>query len=498
MEAMRKTGVWWLAALWLLVGCQDRVPAETGPPPPVEDELPSPKEPVYACPPSDTAGRVYYLAPYGDDAAPGTREAPWRSPGRAVRRLEPGDTLVILPGRYVLKDYPDDILFVPSGAEGRWITVCGPFDAPYPVLAGQDNLRTAIDVSGTSYVRLWHLEITHNPEAADVAFREGINGTGAPVSHLHLYDVYIHHLDQFGVDLADVDHLLIEHSRIEYTGFGAIGGPRGNEGGFRNAVIRYTRLSYGGHYYRGGDGSDRPYDRPDGFGIEASEGPIWLDHVVAEHNWGDGLDSKAARTRITNSVVANNWGDGVKLWGREGVLENVLIYGRGDSDPRVSPWSGVVVSTTHAGARFLLRHVTVDDALGQNYLMHVQYDHPDVPVELVLRNVIFSARGPRSPVFLSSETTLDAAGVLFSIAGETLLDWGGRRFGCGEVGELGPQVFCGDPGFRAPAWGETGDYHLTAGSAAIDAGVPAGVPRDLDGRFRDPSPDLGAYEYAGP
>ena len=51
----------------------------------------------------------------------------------------------------------------------------------------------------------------------------------------------------------------------------------------------------------------------------------------------------------------------------------------------------------------------------------------------------------------------------------------------------------GDPAFVDPA---ANDYHLTAGSAAIDRGVEttAGVTTDLDGLPRDQRPDLGAYE----
>ena len=41
------------------------------------------------------------------------------------------------------------------------------------------------------------------------------------------------------------------------------------------------------------------------------------------------------------------------------------------------------------------------------------------------------------------------------------------------------------------------DYHLAAGSPAIDAGVPVdGLTTDLDGTPRDETPNLGAYEEA--
>ncbi|MEM1521093.1 MAG: hypothetical protein QXK42_06095, partial [Candidatus Korarchaeum sp.] len=43
---------------------------------------------------------TYYVAPWGDDSNPGTRERPWKSPGLATRRIGPGDTLVIMGGRY--------------------------------------------------------------------------------------------------------------------------------------------------------------------------------------------------------------------------------------------------------------------------------------------------------------------------------------------------------------------------------------------------------------
>jgi parallel beta-helix repeat protein len=70
--------------------------------------------------------------------------------------------------------------------------------------------------------------------------------------------------------------------------------------------------------------------------------------------------------------------------------------------------------------------------------------------------------------------------------------------GPGAISQTHPVT--GTPGFARPA---DDDYHLTVGSAAIDAGDPAGVPpapaEDLDSvaRPQGPAVDLGAYEWRG-
>jgi len=284
--------------------------------------------------------------------------------------------------------------------------------------------------------------------------------------------------------------------QIEYCGVGAIGGPEAAAGGWRNVLIQGCRLSYGGHYYQGGDGSNRYYDRPDGFGIEASAGPIEIVDTVAEHNYGDGLDSKAANTTIRRCVVANNSCDGVKLWGENSRLENTLIYGRGDGDSEPTPWAAIVIHTETANASFEMVNVTVDDTLGENYIMHVQYDYPDVPINLTIRNSIFRGVGPRSPVFVTGATDLTLEHSLFYFpASDDVLEWGEETYTADNIGQLGTGNLYGDPLFVAPAWGTEGDYHLQEGSPAINAGLTQGAPTDdLEGRPRDAQPDLGAYE----
>ena len=53
-----------------------------------------------ARPPIAFPGKTYYLSPSGNDAAAGTRNAPFRSIGRVNAALTPGDTAVFLPGEY--------------------------------------------------------------------------------------------------------------------------------------------------------------------------------------------------------------------------------------------------------------------------------------------------------------------------------------------------------------------------------------------------------------
>jgi hypothetical protein len=74
-------------------------------------------------------------------------------------------------------------------------------------------------------------------------------------------------------------------------------------------------------------------------------------------------------------------------------------------------------------------------------------------------------------------------------------------FGDGPVA-AGPFVsdhnFAGDPGFADPA---RGDYHLSACSAAVDAGSPEHAPAfDLDAVPRPTGAgfDIGAYEWRTP
>lgn len=445
-------------------------------------------------PSASAAGKVYYVSPKGDNSSPGTLEKPWATPGYGSRQLKPGDTLIILGGKYILSQYDEDIIIPQhSGNSDSWIIIKGE-DGNRPLLVGRDNLLTAIDISGKSYIKIENLEITSDNGSL---FRDGIEALDGSISNVIIKDVHIHHIDEFGINIKDVDGLQIVNSQITHCGFGSIGGPLGEQGGWRNVVILKCHLSYSGHYYQGTSGPG-PYDRPDGFGIESSNGPIEIAYTVAEHNRGDGLDSKAENTYIHHCIVANNSCDGIKLWGNNSRVENTLIYGRGDGDISETPWSPIVISTETNNASFKIINVTVDDFVGHNYLMHVQYDYPDININLTLRNIIFRGIGENSPIFISSKTDLIAEHNLFYIPNsEFILGHGDKIYYADSIASLGVGNLYGDPLFVNPAFGNVGDYHLKIGSPAIDNGSSINAPKDdLDGEQRPKGNgfDIGAYE----
>ncbi len=63
-----------------------------------------------------------------------------------------------------MREYDADIITPPSGISNAWITIRGE-EGDHPVLAGWDNLLSAINLFGVQYVRVENLEITHDDTA---------------------------------------------------------------------------------------------------------------------------------------------------------------------------------------------------------------------------------------------------------------------------------------------------------------------------------------------
>jgi parallel beta-helix repeat protein len=167
---------------------------------------------------------------------------------------------------------------------------------------------------------------------------------------------------------------------------------------------------------------------------------------------GGGLYLVISDPTLTNTVIANNRagrsGSGLALRGSSPRLLHTTIArnGAGGGGVYVSDWSGEYSSVA------LTNTVLVSHSVG---------------------------------ITVAAGNTATLVGTLWC---SNTVDWGG-------VGAIvtGTHNYWGDPRFEADG------YHLMEGSAAIDVGVEAGVPGDVDGerRPRGLAPDLGADEGAG-
>lgn len=454
------------------------------------------------------AGKVYYVSPDGNDSNNGTRTAPWATPGYASRQLQAGDTLIILGGIYLLREYDNDDLVPPSGVSGAWVTIMGE-PGNRPLLLGTGGLRAAIDISGKSYVRLDNLEIASLIDSPYTGgFGQGIEAGGSAagggdIAHVILNDIYIHHIDQGGAIncSGDIQEVQFLNLRLDHATMGCIGAPNSyGRGGWRNVAVSNCYLGYSGHFYNGAEHDDVPlYERPDGFGIEDSEGPVVIGYTVVEHNFGDGLDSKSADTTIHHCIVANNTCDGIKLWRGPGRIENCLIYGRGDGSFEATDWAPLVIGSERSGSVFDVLNVTIDDEIGNSYLAVIQYDNPLVPMELTIGNTIFSARGPRAPVYISGVVNARLFANLFYMPqSEVILVQGGTEYDRSQAADIGVGNLYGDPTFVATGFKTNGNYRVLSGSPALGYGQSSAAPAtDIeDGVRGSVSTTIGAYEYA--
>jgi len=443
-------------------------------------------------------GATYYVSPTGNDDWAGSFPFPWATPGYGSKQMAGGDTLVILSGDYVLEVYYDDMLTPPSGSSESPTAVIGQ-GATRPRLLGRGRLYSCAELNnGRHHVILRNLEMT---SLIDEPYTGGCRGgiSAVPTAHdLSFEDLEIHRTEMMGIDMGgDVNDIVIKRCNIHHNAYTALGGPGAAGDGWVDVTIDSCNLSYSGHFYNGQD-VPSPWDRPDGLGFEDSEGPVEVRYTTAEHNLGDGLDSKSKRTHIHHCIVANNYADGVKLWGDSSRVENTLIYGTGDGDNTPSPWCLLVAGTAQENAYFEIVNVTMWDSPSRHphYTATIQYDDPNA-INFVMSNVIVS--GLRQ-FYIAPQVNLVAENNLFHVDDATQIYANGVYYTGSTIGTLGPGNIYGDPQFEDPSWETTGDFHVLETSPSVDTGATVLLFDDLDlfPRPHNEIYDIGCYEYHPP
>jgi uncharacterized repeat protein (TIGR01451 family) len=210
------------------------------------------------------------------------------------------------------------------------------------------------------------------------------------------------------------------------------------------------------------------------------------------HGAGGGLCIEYGAPTLTGNMIISNtvapgssWieghGGGLCIKTTPAVtLTNNLVADNYSPDQGSGLWLDGYSYAPTAGR---LRHNTIADNYGCSTGVYVAGD-----TTLVMTNTIVAGHESLAIEAAFPQTTVTLEGTL----------WYNNMTNTGGPGTilLGTVNVYDSPAFANPgAW----DYHLTAGSAAIDQGVDAGVTTDIDGQLRpNPDtglPDLGADEY---
>jgi hypothetical protein len=186
---------------------------------------------------------------------------------------------------------------------------------------------------------------------------------------------------------------------------------------------------------------------------------------------------------------------------------NFILYNRiQDSDTSTGSYD---IDLPNGGANFIIGNVIRKGPSAENSVVVTAGEEGATnPVQefYMVSNTVVNDRGPGTFVrVLGSVATLELVNNLFAgrfAARSTVLS--------GNAGQLITNLVAADPGFV-----DSGnfDYHLTAGSPAIDGGTDPGFSGDgvdltpyyqyvdqanLEDRPMDGAIDIGAYEYAAP
>jgi hypothetical protein len=150
-----------------------------------------------------THGRTYFVAIGGNDNGTGAANRPWATINHAAEQVEPGDTVVVHGGRYIL---PAQVRVRNSGRSDAWITFIGypgeepVFDAhmvPYSALMQRGLDNGAFQIEGVSYIRVANLTLINSHDAG-FTIRDS--------SHINLINNTTKGTFSSGVAVWDTDH----------------------------------------------------------------------------------------------------------------------------------------------------------------------------------------------------------------------------------------------------------------------------------------------------
>jgi len=413
-------------------------------------------------------GKTYYVATTGSDSNPGTIAQPWRTIQKAANTIVAGDTVYVRAGTYQERVVPQH-----SGSAGQYIT--------YVAYAGEtaiiDGTGVVVpeycglfDLTGRDYIRVSGLQVIHSDYYGIVAK----NSNHVTIEYNYTYDTY-----SSGISSWDSNNITVAGNEV----VGACTGPWQEHISISNTDSFEVRYNHIHDVMPETEGKE-------GLSVKdaSSHGKVYGNHVYNLNHVGIYVDAEAEHLfdiEVYQNVVHDIQAMGFSLASEQGgLLENIRLYNNIAYNNLVGLWLSACCIATHPFKDITIINNTFayngQDGWGGGIgIENTQVQNVVIRNNICSQNIYSQMAAPPSILL---ELTVD----------HNLTD-----------GDRDPEFeFHGEsdlvdvsPSFVNPLMG---NYHLLAGSPAIDHGSAAGAPgTDFDGQARPYGTgyDIGADEY---
>ena len=436
-------------------------------------------------------GTEFFVATTGNDANPGTTGSPFLTVQQGLDVAQPGDTVIVRAGIY-----NGGVITRRSG------TVADPITLKSEVSRG-----ATIETDFTSTVSA--LRIDNHANIHGEGFI--IDGQYAPrdlirvgdfANNTILRDMEIRRSGNDCIDVDQVDNMLVENSLIHHClqtqgGLGlaredahAISGGKLTNFTLRNSEVHtFSGDGFQADPNRDPAGLDNvliegctfwvaPFSLADSFGINGYEN-FGLGSTAAENVVDTKVNNSAPRARIT---IRNTVAFGLK---QPGLITNISVFNiKNNVDAvleNITVFDSEIAFRLRGAGSFLSAHAEVRGAVIYDVDQAIRYED-DIEVAKIYNVTVGANVNTALKAASSNEVGVDVRNFL-------VLDSALPGFATG-----GTNLTVSSTAFVNVA---TNDYHLAAGSPAIDAGETiASVTKGRDAvpRPQGPAYDIGAYE----